>query len=254
MRLPMRRAARRGARQRVAVTASRVRWCAAAATVLLGLAACVRAQTGADVALVSDERFRGVSLSNSNPALRASLNYDHPSGWYVGGTAADVEFDTQRRQGALFSYLGYAQRTASGLGWEIGATAANFAVDTRYNYGEGYVGLIAQRWNARVYASPSYFGSDHSTVYAEVNGGLPLNQPLGRPLTLFGHVGVLASGRGSPDADQKRAHADASAGLSAGFDGFELRLTWVVGSHEALYPIPHGQRTNVLVVGLAYFF
>ncbi|HET7527667.1 MAG TPA: TorF family putative porin, partial [Burkholderiaceae bacterium] len=154
---------------------------------LFGVAATAHAQTGAGVAWVSDERFRGVSLSNSNPAVRASLNYDHPSGWYVGGAAADVELDTQRRQFALFSYLGYAQRTASGLGWELGATAANFAVDSRYNYGEAFVGLIAQRWNARVYASPSYFGSGHATVYAEINGGLPLNQPLGRPLTLFGH-------------------------------------------------------------------
>jgi uncharacterized protein (TIGR02001 family) len=236
------------------VIASRVRWCAAAATVLFALATAARAQTGAGVTLVSDERFRGVSLSNSRPAARASLNYDHPSGWYVGGAAADVELDSERRQLALLTYLGYAQRTASGLGWELGATAANFAVDSRYNYGEAFAGLIAQRWNARVYTSPSYFGSGHSTVYAEINGGLPLNQPLGRPLTLFGHVGALASGHGSPDADQKRAHADASAGLSAGFDGLELRLTWVVGGHEALYPIPHGQRTSVLVLGAAYFF
>jgi uncharacterized protein (TIGR02001 family) len=250
----MRRAARGGA-QRLAVTCSPARRCLAAASVLLSLAASVRAQTAVGLSAQTDDRFRGVSLTDSKPNLRLNLIYDHSSGWYAGASAAGVEFDTQRRQLAVFGYFGYAQRSASDLGWEIGATAAHFAVDSRYDYAEAFVGLIGQRWNAKASVSPSYFGSGRSTVYAELNGGLPLSQPLSRPLSIFGHVGVLAeTGRGAPDAGRRRAYSDASVGLSAGFDSCELRLAWVVADHEGLYPIPQGQRRSVLVVGATYFF
>jgi hypothetical protein len=49
-------------------------------------------------------------------------------------------------------------------------------------------------------------------------------------------------------------HLDVSVGLGAGFDGYDVRLAWVVGGHETLYPIPRGQRTNALVLSASTFF
>ena len=37
-----------------------------------------------NVALVSDYRFRGISLSGGDPALQGSINLNHESGLYAG--------------------------------------------------------------------------------------------------------------------------------------------------------------------------
>ena len=57
----------------------------------LAMSAAAQAQLGASVAADSDYRFRGVSLSDSRPGLRLTLNYDAPAGWYAGASATRVE-------------------------------------------------------------------------------------------------------------------------------------------------------------------
>jgi uncharacterized protein (TIGR02001 family) len=50
----------------------------------------VAAQVQGDVALLSDYRFRGESLTEGRPALQAGVNYDHSSGLFVGGLVSNV--------------------------------------------------------------------------------------------------------------------------------------------------------------------
>ena len=45
------------------------------------------------VALLSDYRFRGESLTEGRPALQAGVNYDHSSGLFVGGLVSNVRID-----------------------------------------------------------------------------------------------------------------------------------------------------------------
>lgn len=222
----------------------------ASAVLLLGLAASACGQTAASLAAESDNRFRGVSLSNAKPDLRLSLAYDHASGWYAGASVTTVEFDSQRRHAALFGYVGYARRAQSDLAWEIGATAARFGATARYDYGEVFVGLIAQRWNARAYFSPSYFGSGTRTAYAELNCGLPLN----RQLRLFGHLGALAELGGTSADDSRRVRVDARIGIAAVIDPFELQLAWVAGGRSGIYPIPYGPPRDAWVLSAVAYF
>ena len=222
----------------------------ASAVLLLGLAASARGQTAASLAAESDNRFRGVSLSDAKPDLRLSVAFDHASGWYAGASVTAVKFDSRRRQAALFGYVGYARRAVSGLAWEIGATAARFGDTAHYDYGEMFAGLIAERWNARAYFSPSYFGSGARTAYVELNCGLPLN----RELRLFGHLGALAKLSGASADDSRRVRLDARVGIGAAIDPFELQLAWVAGGRGGIYPVPYGSPRDAWVLSAVAYF
>ena len=220
------------------------------AVLLLGLAGSACGQTALSLTAESDFIFRGVSLSDGKADASISLDYDSASGWYAGGLATAVEFDSGQRQAALFGYVGYARRTVAGLAWEIGVTAAHFAEDSRYDYGEAFTGLLGQGWNARVYFSPSYFGSGVRTIYAELNGAAPLSSVW----SLFGHVGALAPIGSSEPTDSPRARLDARLGVSAMIGLAELRLAWVGATHGCAYPTSYAAQRNLLVLSAAYVF
>ena len=60
------------------------------AALLLAAMGPAHAQLGASVAVDSDYRFRGVTLSESGPTARASFNYDAANGCYGGASATRV--------------------------------------------------------------------------------------------------------------------------------------------------------------------
>ena len=57
-------------------------------TLLCASEAC--AQVSGSVTLVSDYRYRGISLSDGRPTAQLSVAYDRPDGWYMGAFASRV--------------------------------------------------------------------------------------------------------------------------------------------------------------------
>lgn len=220
------------------------------AALLLGLAGSASGQMTVNVTAESDFIFRGASLSDGKPDASLNLDYDNAGGWYAGGSATAVDFDSGQAQAALFVYGGLAQRVPSGLAWEMGVTVAAFANDAHYDYAEAFGGLIGQGWNARVYLSPSYFGSGVHTVYAEFNGSMPLSGVW----QLFAHVGALAPIGGDQASDSRRAGFDARLGLRTAIGPAELRLAWVGASRGSIYPPSYALQRSALVLSAACFF
>ena len=124
------------------------------------------AQAGGSVALLSDYRYRGVSLSQEKPTLRLSAAYDDPAGWFAGASLTEVMLYRPSWQLQVLGYAGYAGRLTDRLGWEAGATLIHFGSDSRYDDREAFTGLSGERWNARMHYSPDYFGSG----YTDANG------------------------------------------------------------------------------------
>lgn len=97
-------------------------------------------QISANSALVSDYRFRGLSLSNRNPAIQGGIDLSHESGLFVGTWASSiassggstVELDLYGGYGATLagvSYsiqvLGYVYPGGSGVDYvELSGTAS----------------------------------------------------------------------------------------------------------------------------------
>lgn len=173
------------------------------------------------VAVVSDYRFRGVSLSDKDFAVQPYLTVKHESGLYAGvwgsnitpNSGDDVEVDL---------YAGFAG--GDGVTYDIGATYYVYPGVSSFNYVEftGKLGITVGP--ATIGGQVSYVPSQDNTgnndnIYVATNAavGIP-----GTPVTLTGSVGYedgAFSGAGGK--------MDWSLGASASAKGFTLGVAYV---------------------------
>lgn len=76
----------------------------------------------ANLGVVSDYKFRGVSQSDTGPAIQGGVDLDMGNGFYLGTWASQVDFaygsdETDFEQDF---YGGYAGETAGGVGYDVG--------------------------------------------------------------------------------------------------------------------------------------
>jgi uncharacterized protein (TIGR02001 family) len=199
---------------------------------LLSLAGNAAGEFSGTITVVSDYRYRGISLSDNDPAAQLGVAYDDARGWYAGAFVSTVKSSTYRTSGVqAITFAGYAWRLASGLSLEAGADYSVVTAEPRYDYPEVYVGFAFQNLSGRVYYSPRYAGLDSRAVYGELN----LAQPLPENVRMLAHVGVLSSnakppyGYGGPTGSV----VDFAIGAGADWQGFNLQLSWVGVNHAS---------------------
>jgi uncharacterized protein (TIGR02001 family) len=204
------------------------------------------AQVSGRVALLSDYRFRGVSLSNGNPAAQVAVAYDRADGWYAGALLSTIRLasDTPREL-QLLAYTGYAHRLGDGLSWELGADYARFTGPDHYAYPEIYAGLASEHLAARIYYAHNYFRSGVPAVYAELNA----TYPFGEHLYLFAHTGMLRrNGRDAGGALGSRDRYDIRAGIGYAWHAWNAQCAWVgrrgVSGHADADLYPTGPRPD----------
>ncbi|MEP7294750.1 MAG: TorF family putative porin [Burkholderiales bacterium] len=209
------------------------------------------AQFGISVGVESDNRFRGVSLSDGQPDLRVSVAWDHDSGVFAGASATGVEFTRGRRTVQWLGYAGVVKRLTPELGVEAGVTGSTFSGDTRYDYAEAFIGLSGERWSLRAYYAPDYFGFRQATAYIELDA----NAPLTSRWRLFGHVGALSALSGPSDDGRDRVRTDVRIGI--GFNAspsVDLQLAWVTATRGGPYVVDYGTRRSTWVLGATASF
>ncbi len=219
----------------------------------LGLAPPAQAQLSGSLALTSDYRLRGVSLTERRPALSLGAAYDHPSGAYAGGSVivADTGGGDVKRLGDI-EYIGIAKHHADGLSWDVGASNTNvkIQVNQRYpvRYNEVYAGVARNDLSLRVSYSPNYLHSGVDTLYADLSG-------VYRPAEnwrLVAHVGLLKRLDGPTAEVPVRHRYDLMLAAVRGFDHGELRLAWIA-AYATPHPHPSPGRGGI-VVGASVFF
>jgi uncharacterized protein (TIGR02001 family) len=134
-------------------------------------------QPSVSLSLLSDYRLRGYTLSKGRPVAAVALNYDHPSGLYLGVSATGV---LTRSEGARFLGLqesvGFAKRLKSGVTIDAGITNTNFthyAIERHSpGYTEVYLGLIGKRLSSHIFFSPTYIDNGLRSVFGEIDGVL----------------------------------------------------------------------------------
>jgi uncharacterized protein (TIGR02001 family) len=227
--------------------------CAAVAVWFLSLSLDAFGQFSGSATVVSDYRFRGVSLSHNRPAAQVAVAYDDASGWYGGAFASTVQlvYPTNREL-QLVSFLGYARRMPSGLSWEAGADYSLITGAQSYSYSEAYVGLSSENVNARLYYAPRYFGQDTDVIYGEINAA----QRLLDRVRLLAHAGALHNNSDGA-YNQRPDHRifDVSVGVAFDLDRFNVQLSWVgVSSVNTPYPVAGMRSKNGAVLLLSYSF
>ncbi len=207
------------------------------------------------VALESDARPRGVTLSDGEPAWRASLVFDDDEGWFAGTSAATVRFRPGSTQVELSAFAGLVGMPGSagsrtvlgeGVGWEAGIVGVVIAGDSQRNHVEAFAGLNAERWNLRASASPDYYGGGERTLYLELNA----HQPIDDRWRLMAHAGVLLSAspaRHAPPADVRLATA-----LTLG--QMELQVGWAGSTRRAASAYIDAPRRGAWLAHAAWYF
>lgn len=212
------------------------------------LPAAASAQWGGSVLLESDQRFRGVSLSDGEPSARVTLLYDHADGAYAGLSASRYRFADDQPRATVMGYAGYSSAATATARWEAGLTwtaIEQYADDYRpYDYGEVYAGLLGEWWSLRLYASPHYFGGEQS-LYAEANA----NWPLLDDWRLALHIGGLNARH-----DGQGMRADLRAGVVWQINGFDLQLAWTGVQQGGPPPNAYEGKRNTLLFSAAYSF
>ena len=193
---------------------------------------------------VSDYRFRGLSLSNKDPAFQPSITVTHKSGIYAsvwgsniadnGGDSVEVDltaginreiggFDT----GAYVIYYLYPGASDTNY-FELQASASHAV-------GPGKLGVQV------IYAPKQANIGDTSNIYIAVNGSVPIPST---PLSLAGSFGVENGAFGN---DHK---LDWSLGVTADVLGFTVGASYVDTSHTGGNPL--GDATAVLSISRTF--
>ena len=227
-----------------------LRWALASLTLVATVAS---AQVSGSASVVSDYRYRGVALTQGDPAAQLDLAYDDSNGLYAGGFASNVKFYPHApEQAQLVGYGGYAWRLERGWSVDAGASFSDFTNDADYRYLELHTGVATESVSARVYYSPNYFGGSIHTVYAELNGSYRLFDQF----KLIGHAGLLKAFSGATDQTGGTSpHADWLAGGEYRYRSLTLQVTRVFSDGASLvYPVSSSHTHGVLTARLSLAF
>ena len=220
-----------------------------AATLLAGsafVATPALAQDGAEVAgsgltvsgnaaIVTDYRFRGVSLSGGDFAIQGGVDVAHDSGFYVGTWGSSIDAGEAFGEMELDVYGGWSGEVSPGVTVDVGLLyymypSGDTGADT--DYFEPYASIAttigpvgATVGVAYAWEQDSLGGDDNLYVYTDWSLGVP-----NTPLTLTAHLGytdgVLAPPFLTGAADD--SGLDWSIGATATvLGGLELGVSYV---------------------------
>ncbi|WP_066739833.1 TorF family putative porin [Cupriavidus sp. D384] len=197
----------------------------------------------ANVSLVSDYRYRGISQTNLRPAIQGGFDYSHESGFYVGNWNSSISWleDSDSSVSApveMDFYGGFKNKFA------VGGEEFNYDVGVlQYYYPGGYT--TTRPYTTELYAGIGWgpvflkyshavtnlFGIDDSknSYYVDLSANVPLNF---WDLTLNAHVGYQGVTHHS-DA----SYTDWKIGLTKDLGkGFALSVAYVdTNAKESFY-------------------
>jgi uncharacterized protein (TIGR02001 family) len=223
-----------------------------AALLAVSAAAPAGAQVTGGIALESDFRLRGYSLSEGRPVATARLGYDDASGLYAdgSGTLAFGRGEDARFLGVQGA-VGYARRLGHGWSVDVGAAQNQLRTDYYdYHYTEAYVGFSRSPISAYLFVSPNYFRPGVVTVYGQVDGSLPL----ARNWLLSAHVGSLNVLDQPAEYRSSRSKYDWRLGIQREFGNVEAHVAVSGGGPGRQYYDGTTHSRTALTAGISASF
>lgn len=126
-----------------------------------------------NVALVSDYRFRGISLSGGDPAIQGSIGVSHSSGFYVGTWASSLEENLGYGSMETDIYAGWTGEVTSGVTADVGLlyyAYFNSGVGDDLNVFEPYASLSTTMGPVSAKLGVAYAPKQKSLDYFDLDG------------------------------------------------------------------------------------
>jgi uncharacterized protein (TIGR02001 family) len=181
------------------------------------------------VAVVSDYRFRGVSLSDKEFAVQPYLTLKHESGLYVGAWGSNLA-DNAGNDVEVDLYAGFAG--GEEVTYDIGATYYVYPGVSSFNYVEFTGKLGSTVGPATVGVQLSYVPSQDNTgnndnIYFGTNAAIAIPNS---PISIVGTMGIED---GAFTAGSEKV--DWSLGLTAAVSVFTLGVSYVDANRETIF-------------------
>ena len=192
----------------------------------------------ANVALTTDYRFRGVSLSGGDPAIQGGFDVAHESGFYAGTWASSIQGGDAYGELELDVYAGWSGDLTEGVALDVGLLyyiypTEELGLDT--DYWEPYASLgftlgpaEATVGAAYAFKQDSLGDEDNLYVYTDLGYSLPST-----PISLSAHLGytdgVLAPPFLAGTADDSGLDWSIGASVSSGNVEFGVAYIGVEG-------------------------
>ncbi|WP_299309243.1 TorF family putative porin [uncultured Croceicoccus sp.] len=223
-------------------------------------------EVSADVALVSDYRFRGVSQTDEEMALQGGISVSHESGLYAGTWASNLAgwgtFGGSNMELDLYGGYVFELQNASvdvGLTWYMypgGSDTTDFAEPyVKVGYGLGPADVLVgvayapkQEALANVAATPFSNGQkeDNLYIWGDLSTGIPNS-----PISLSAHLGYSDGNPGlGPNGTSiapTGTYLDWSLGAGYALGPLTLSVAYVdtdISRAESAYLLPNFQNTK----------
>lgn len=140
-------------------------------------------ELSSNIGVVSDYRFRGISLSDRDPAIQGGIDLTAPSGLFAGVWASSIA-PYGGAEGEVDLYVGYGAEIGS-LEYSVTANAYLYPGGQGVNYGELQANLGKTLGPVKLGAEVAYVPDQKNTQGGNVYLGMSLDVPLGKtPLIL----------------------------------------------------------------------
>lgn len=198
----------------------------------------------ANVALVSNYLYRGISQTGGKPALQGGFDYAHASGFYVGAWGSNVSWVVASSASLeLDTYAGFKSGFAEDFSYDVGFLRYNYTgvypdpiatgfakADTNEIYG-----ALGWKWVTLKYShslGDTFALADaKGTSYVELNASYPIADA---GITLGAHYGKQTYKGTSADtlpalgyaADASATYSDYKLSASKDFSGYVVGLAY----------------------------
>ncbi len=200
------------------------------------------------VGFVSEYSYRGMAHSNEHPAVQASIDWSHDSGFYAGVWGSNVDFEDATVETDF--YAGYSGE-AEGFTYDIGALYYAYPgadSDLDYNY---YEMALALGYDFDVFAlsaavnySPEFFADSGDATYLAGFVDVPLPfLPLDTSLNAsVGHQWIEDNAAFGVDD-----YMDWGIGLTSNIEGFDVGIRYIDSNLDASKGCPDGCGERVIL-------
>jgi uncharacterized protein (TIGR02001 family) len=214
---------------------------------LLGAATAAQAGVTSTWTLTNDYDFRGLSQTAGDPALQASVDYAHASGWYIGAWGSNIDFGVDEAATGLKDpnievdlYTGFTKTLDSGLSYDLGGILYSYPKETDFNYVEAYAGLgytdkSGLSVKGKFFYSPDFGGDTTSGNTPAQYLTADLSMPLPSNFSISAHAGYSWGEYWDDLRDAfpdplGRPYFDYAIGVSYTYSKMSFAAKWIDGS------------------------